>query len=338
MDSITQAALGAAVGEAVLGKKMGYKAAAWGAILGIVPDMDILINPFVDAVVEIRSHRGFTHSITFCILASPVFGWLIQKFHKKPETTWLDWTKLAFLAFFTHILIDLPTTYGTQALFPITNTPFTFDSIFIIDPLYTLPLLIGVITAQTISRTSSSRRIANYTGLLISSLYMIWAIGIKSHVHSVYTSSFENQYGYFDEIKTTPNGPTTFLWTGYVMRADTIYQSVYSIFDESQDLEFRTIPRNSHLIESYKEDRALDTLLWFSRGYYTAREENGNLIFYDLRFGRSDLWLNEDAEFVWRNKIIFDEDGEAYTFEQSIPAFDTRSEILSRFWNRIWEE
>jgi len=338
MDSITQAALGAAVGEAVLGKKMGYKAAAWGAILGVVPDLDILINPFVDTVVEIRSHRGFTHSITFCILASPVFGWLIQKFHKKPETTWLDWTKLAFLAFFTHILIDLPTTYGTQALFPITNTPFTFDSIFIIDPLYTLPLLIGVITAQTISRTSSSRQIANYTGLLISSLYMIWAIGIKSHVHSVYTSSFENQYGYFDEIKTTPNGPTTFLWTGYVMRADTIYQSVYSIFDESQDLEFRTIPRNSHLIESYKEDRALDTLIWFSRGYYTAREENGNLIFYDLRFGRSDLWLNEDAEFVWRNKIIFDEDGEAYTFEQSTPAFDTRSEILSRFWNRIWEE
>ena len=338
MDSITQAALGAAVGEAVLGKKMGYKAAAWGAILGIVPDMDILINPFVDAVVEIRSHRGFTHSITFCILASPVFGWLIQKFHKKPETTWLDWTKLAFLAFFTHILIDLPTTYGTQALFPITNTPFTFDSIFIIDPLYTLPLLIGVITAQTISRTSSSRRIANYTGLLISSLYMIWAIGIKSHVHSVYTSSFENQYGYFDEIKTTPNGPTTFLWTGYVMKADTIYQSVYSIFDESQDFEFRAIPRSSHLIESYKEDRALDTLIWFSRGYYTAREENGNLIFYDLRFGRSDLWLNEDAEFVWRNKIIFDEDGEAYTFEQSTPAFDTRSEILSRFWNRIWEE
>lgn len=338
MDSITQAALGAAVGEAVLGKKMGYKAAAWGAVLGTLPDLDILINPFVDTVAQLRNHRGFTHSITFCILASPLFGWFIQRIHKNPESTWMDWTKIAFLAFFTHILIDLPTTYGTQALFPFTNTPFTFDSIFIIDPLYTLPLLLGVLTAQFISRTSKTRRIANYTGLLISSFYLIWGFGIKSHVHSVFTSSFENQYGYYEEIKTTPNGPTTFLWAGYVMKADTIYQSVYSIFDEAQELEFRAIPKNSYLIENYKEDRALETLLWFSRGYYAAREENGDLIFYDLRFGRSDLWLNDEAEFVWRNKIFFDKEGEAYTFEQSTPAFDARSEILSRFWNRIWGE
>lgn len=338
MDSITQAALGAAVGEAILGKKIGYRAAAWGAVLGTVPDLDILINPFIDTVSELRFHRGLTHSITFCLLASPLFGWIINRIHKKVDVGWRGWTKLAFFVFLTHIIIDLTTTYGTQVLYPVTDTPYTTDSIFIIDPLYTLPLLVGLIVSLFLKRSSHARRIANGTGVIISSLYMIWGLGIKTHVHSVFDASFKNQYGVYEMIKTTPNGPTTFLWKGYIMQNDTIYQSVYSIFDESAGLEFRAIPRNTHLIEPYMEDRALDTLLWFSRGYYTVREENGERIFYDLRFGRSDLWLTEDetADYVWRNEIRFNEAGEAFTFELSTPSFDARSEVLAVFWNRIW--
>lgn len=147
MDSITQATLGAAVGEAVLGKKMGLKAAAWGAALGTVPDLDILLNPFIDSVVELRIHRSLTHSITFTVLASPIFGWLINQIHRKDGVGWLPWTKLAFLVFLTHALIDIPTTYGTQFLFPFTDTPYTTDSIFIIDPLYTLPPFPGDLTS-----------------------------------------------------------------------------------------------------------------------------------------------------------------------------------------------
>lgn len=340
MDSITQMALGAAVGEAVLGKKAGYKAAVWGAVLGTVPDLDILINPFVDAVLEIRLHRSFSHSVTFAVLASPLFGYLINRFHSTLNAGWFSWTKLAFLAFFTHIIIDIATTYGTQALFPFTSTPYTTDSIFIIDPLYTLPLLIGLFAALFLKQTSQARRIANYTGLAISSLYMMWGLGIKTHVHSVFDASFKNQYGAYEMIKTMPNGPTTFLWSGYVLKNDTLHHSVYSIFDESKDLQFRAVPRNTHLIEPYAEDRALDTLIWFSRGYYTAKLEGETLVFYDLRFGRSDLWLGEaeDVDYVWRNEIQFNDKGEAHTFELSTPSFDTRSDIFARFWQRIWGE
>ncbi len=45
MDSLTQAALGAAVGEAILGKKLGRKAAIAGAIVATIPDLDVLILP-----------------------------------------------------------------------------------------------------------------------------------------------------------------------------------------------------------------------------------------------------------------------------------------------------
>ncbi|MDZ7717582.1 MAG: metal-dependent hydrolase [Balneolaceae bacterium] len=337
MDSITQITLGAAVGELLLGKKIGYRAAAWGALLGTVPDLDILANPFLDNAAEIRFHRGFTHSILFCLLASPMFGFAINYLQKKWEVGWKKWTQLVFLVFFTHILLDVQTTYGTQIFYFFSDWPATTDSIFIIDPLYTFTLLIGLVPALFMNRRSKARSLFNKTGLLLSTLYLVWGLGIKAHVHSVFDASFENQYGYYHQIKTTPNGPSTFLWTGYIIREDTVYQSIYSIFDEDTDLQFRTIPRNTEFIEKIKNDRPVETLLWFSRGYYTVEKEQGELFFYDLRFGRSDLWLTDSEEppFVWQNQILFDEYGNATNIEQQTPSFETRSTIFSRFINRI---
>lgn len=336
MDSITQVALGAAIGEATLGKKIGYRAIAWGAALGTLPDLDIIINPFFDSVVQLQSHRSFTHSITFIVLFSPLLGVLINRFHSNLDIGWVPWTKLAFFTFLTHAFIDIGTTYGTQFLFPFTNTPYTTDSIFIIDPLYTVPLLLGVIISMFLTRSGKARLVANYTGLTLSTLYLIWGLAIKNHVHSVFSSSFEHQYGYFEQMKTMPNGPSTYLWSGYAIKDDTVYTAVYSIFDDSKELEFIPISRQSHLITDLMEDRGVRTLLWFSRGYYSVTQENGNLYFYDLRFGRDDFWLTESGEFVWRNKLLFDEEGKAWSFEQSIPSFNTRSQNFSRYWNRIW--
>lgn len=337
MDTITQATLGAAVGEAFLGKKVGYRAAAWGLILGTLPDLDIIINPFVDNVVELRNHRGITHSIVFCLLAAPAAGWFIDRVHRSLGVGWFRWSLVAFFAFMTHILIDLATTYGTQILRPFSDTPHTLDSVFIIDPLFTIPVFSGLIVALFLRRDSLARLYANRTGLLIGCLYLIWGFGIKSHVHSVFTESFQNQYGSYEQVKTTPNGPSTILWTGYIEKQDTIYNAVYSIFDDEPNLNFTAIPKNSHLIEPYRDHRAIQTLLWFSRGYYTVAMEGNQLVFYDLRFGRGDFWLTESEDYVWKNYVLFDKNNYAYTFEQAIPNFSTRTGNLSRYWERLWK-
>ncbi|HAB26726.1 MAG TPA: metal-dependent hydrolase, partial [Xanthomarina gelatinilytica] len=76
MDSLTQIVLGAAVGEAVLGKKVGNKAMLYGAIAGTIPDLDILASYVTDTVTALEIHRGFTHSIFFSVFFAPIFGWL----------------------------------------------------------------------------------------------------------------------------------------------------------------------------------------------------------------------------------------------------------------------
>src|SRR5690554_4135784 len=80
MDSLTQIVLGAAVGEAVLGKKVGNKAMLYGAIAGTIPDLDVYASHFTDTVSALAIHRGFTHSIVFSVLFAPIFGWLVSRY------------------------------------------------------------------------------------------------------------------------------------------------------------------------------------------------------------------------------------------------------------------
>ena len=111
MDSLTQIVLGAAVGEASLGKKVGNKAMLWGAIAGTIPDLDVLVKFFTDDLSANEMHRGFSHSILFCIIAAPLLGWIIHRIYaKKEEASWKNWSMLSFWAFFTHPLLDAHTT------------------------------------------------------------------------------------------------------------------------------------------------------------------------------------------------------------------------------------
>lgn len=84
MDSITQAVLGAAVGEAVLGKKLGNRAILWGAIAGTIPDLDVVSKLFItEPLYGLMYHRGLSHSILFTVLSPFLFAWLAHKYYER---------------------------------------------------------------------------------------------------------------------------------------------------------------------------------------------------------------------------------------------------------------
>src|SRR5690606_14219318 len=118
MDSLTQIVLGAAVGEKILGKKLGNKALLYGAIAGTIPDLDVFAGKFFDPITAIEIHRGLSHSILFFLLLSPLLGWLLSKFEQKNNITFREATWFWFLGLFTHALLDAFTTWGTQLFYP----------------------------------------------------------------------------------------------------------------------------------------------------------------------------------------------------------------------------
>ena len=82
MDSLTQITLGAAVGEVVLGKKIGNRAIMWGAVAGTIPDLDVIANFFLDDMGALAFHRGFTHSIAFAVIMPWLIGWLVWRLYE----------------------------------------------------------------------------------------------------------------------------------------------------------------------------------------------------------------------------------------------------------------
>ncbi len=147
MDSLTQLVLGAGVGAAVLGKPLGpRRAAVLGGILGTLPDLDVFF-PFDDPVESFVLHRGATHSLIVHAVVTPLIAEPLVRFVKPLKGERLRVYAAVFLCFATHALLDAMTIYGTRLFWPVWPEPLGAGSIFIIDPLYTLPLLVAFVWA-----------------------------------------------------------------------------------------------------------------------------------------------------------------------------------------------
>jgi len=342
MDTITQITLGAAVGEAVLGRKIGNKAPLWGAVFGIVPDLDVLATPFVSEVQALAIHRGFSHSIVFSLLAAPLFGWVLHKcYRSRYSVGWRPWMLLVFLVLITHIFIDTCTSYGTQVFQPFSNYPLSFNSIFIIDPLYTLPLMAGIGTALFLRRDSRARRWTNSLGLAVSTLYLLWGFAAKVHVSGVFEQNFKAKKIHPQQYITTPTPFNTFLWTGYAVANDTLYAGLYSVFDKDSEISFQAIPQREELLAPFGDQLPVERVRWFSQGYYSAEKDSaGRLLVHDLRFGRSDLWLKSGAApFVWTYRLQLNKDSTRVTgFKQLDPNFEINHNTFGDLWDRTFGE
>ena len=89
MDSLSQIVLGAAVGEAVLGRRIGNRAMIWGAVAGTIPDMDVLGQYFLSELDNLAFHRGISHSLVFCVVGALFFGWVTDRLYGTRHHAWL---------------------------------------------------------------------------------------------------------------------------------------------------------------------------------------------------------------------------------------------------------
>ncbi|WP_367105061.1 metal-dependent hydrolase [uncultured Psychrobacter sp.] len=228
MDSLSQIVLGASVQGAILGKYQGRKAYLYGAMLGTLPDLDVIIS-YGDPISNMTYHRGFSHSLIVLTAVGLSSAWLISRYHR-----WRDiplpysFRRLALamtLTLTTHPILDSFTVYGTQLLWPlheaINLTPISIASIFIIDPLYTLPLLIAMIVGFIKGRKlaifnkgwlANCQRFAVWM-LVVSSSYLLLSIALKYYAQYQAKQAL-SAAGINDIIrsKTMPVLPTILMW------------------------------------------------------------------------------------------------------------------------------
>ncbi|MFB9053637.1 metal-dependent hydrolase [Formosa undariae] len=329
MDSLTQIVLGAAVGEAVLGRKIGNKAMLYGAIAGTIPDLDVLASHFTDTVTALEIHRGFTHSILFSIVFAPVVGWLVSRYERYKNVK--GWSWLFFLAFVTHPLLDAHTTWGTQLFWPL-DLRVAYKSIFVIDPLYTVPFLVFLIMAMFQKRTSQKRRTFNNWGLALSSIYLLITLVLKGISFTKFESALQDQNISYSEIDTRPSPLNTILWTANVDTKEAYLVGHYSFFD-SQPISFHRYPKHHDYITDIMGDAKMQRMIRISKGWYTISKQDTDLYFNDLRFGT--LSMNPNAEnFVFQYKIEKDKNGNIH-FEETPKDRNDAKHLLGDLWTRI---
>ena len=285
MDSLTQIVLGAAVAEAVAGKKMGGKAALWGAVGGTIPDLDVLLRNFYHPIDAALVHRGFSHSILFALLAGPVLGWLFFKMYKERYEL-RTWIWLWFLSIITHPMLDMFTNYGTQFLWPL-DLRITFNSVFVIDPLYTIPFMFCLIIALFMRRENPLRRKWNNAGILFSTAYLLWGVIVKLTILSNSKEYFAENGIRSETAMVTPMPLTSFYWMILSEDEKNYYVGYKSLFYEFNPADIDTIKKNQVTLNRLKwPDKDYSMALRFiSNGNYTTEINGDTLVFYDLRFG-----------------------------------------------------
>lgn len=330
MDSLTQIVLGAAVGEAVLGKRIGNKALLYGAIGGTIPDLDVFLSFFVDTITSIELHRGFSHSLLFGVLMAPLLGWLVNKIERKENLGKKLWTQLFFWCLITHPILDAFTTWGTQLFWPI-DVKLAFNSVFVIDPFYTLPFLISCIFLMFYKRESKRREQINKLGLILSTSYLFLGLILKFVAYQHIEQELKAQGIVYNAISTRPSPMNTILWNANIDTEDEYLITDYSFFD-TKPLEFKRYPKNreaSNFLEKYPN---VQRLIDISEGWYIIEYKDNAWHFYDLRFGL--IPRKDGSSFFTFSYRLSEEKGKIHATE--LPKTDRDAKFMMQtLWRRI---
>ncbi len=397
MDSLTQLTLGAAVGEAVLGKKIGNRAMVWGAFGGLLPDFDVFARFFTDEITALAFHRGFMHSIVFSIIMAFLLGWLVSWLYRsgtyrrrrykgfvlffiygiytllilgmnmifqsstiliggviggvamgwflwssyisaelnEVTATRKGWILLFFLSIITHPILDCFTTFGTQIFQPFSDYRVSWDNISVADPAYTIPLLLGVLIASFISRNNNKRQIVNWTGIAISSAYMMFTFYHKNEFNKIFEMGMAREGIAYNRYMSGPSILNNFLWLGVAEGDSAYYHAYYSFFDKEPKIKkINVLPKHHERIAHLEDRREIKILKWFSKDYYNVIvRKDGRLQLNDLRFGSFEEELKEENDYIF--KFILTEKNGQLSVDESREGRKINREAFKKYIDRV---
>jgi inner membrane protein len=289
MDSVTQFALGSAVAVAAMGGRTSpWRAVLWGGAVATLPDLDVLIE-HGDAVESMLRHRAESHALFWQTLAAPVIASGIAALHGE-LASWRRWCWAVWLALVTHSLLDAMTIYGTQLLLPFSDRPIGLGSLFIIDPLYTLPLLLGG-AAVLFHRGSERGRRWNVAGLVLSTAYAGWSLVAQQQALQAARQSLRDQGVAAERVLATAAPLQTLLWRLVATTPEHVYEGHWSLFDGGREIEWTRIDRGRQYREALAGSRAVEDLAAFSQGCWKMWRQGDKLLMADVRMGLEPLYV-----------------------------------------------
>ena len=308
MDSITHAVVGAALGEWLLGKRLGNRALAWGALFGVLPDVDAVPLPCCDTAAALWWHRGPTHSWLVMVgVAWALAPWLAKRW-QRAKVGKLPAGVFVLAVWASHILLDCFTVYGTAVGWPLSGRRVAFNHLFIIDPFFTMPLGVAVIwlaLLRTKKQVPQRRRLLAW-GLGMAAGYVLLSVGMKFVVAAGFEADLVRRGVVFRRRMEAPTPFNILLWRSVVDRGDEFWVGYRSVFEwPSTPVRWTVYPQDAKALAGMENLRETRTLLWFTDGWWIARPHSKGAWLGDLRFDEARTWgdkktmVDSRLAFAW---------------------------------------
>ncbi len=325
MDSLSQAVLGASVAGAIAPAGHRGKAMLLGAGLGTLPDLDVFID-FGGAVENFTYHRGFSHSLLVLAPFSVLLWLLLQRWWAPVREAPLRWLCAIGLTLLTHPLLDAHTAYGTQLFWPLPVPPTSWATLFIIDPLYTLPLLVGVLVAAFRRRVAGT---ALRVGLVLSTLYVGWSWVAQATVSRNVEDALASMQLQDAPVFMTPTPLNTLLWRVVVMTDDGYLEGFDSLLIDEGVMRFTAHASAVDAMNIAGDVWAVERLRWFARDFVKASVENDKLVISDLRMGQEPV-------YVFSHVVAARGNPHWTPISTELLPMSFGDRALAETWDRIW--
>jgi len=286
MDLLTQGVLGAAAAQSCFGKKLPRASALIGFVAGLLADADVFIRPASDPLGGLTYHRHFTHALAFIpigalIAALPFL--LVPSLKKQFRLVYL----CALVAYATHGLLDTCTSYGTMLLWPFSDERISWDLIAIIDPAFTLPLIVGLIIACW-KRKPLAVRIA----LALSITYMGFAFVQHERAIAMQRELAAMRGQTIERGRVFPTPLSLLLWRSVYHTPDGLlvadgvhlpYLSEAKAKPGSATAKITLDAFRAQHVDDEKLIAGFERFLWFTDGYAAAHPDDPQVI-GDMRY------------------------------------------------------
>lgn len=330
MDSITHLFVGGAIAAAIAPASQRRAALLAGAVLNSLPDLDVL--PLMlsdDPVIRMVWHRGMTHSL----FVLPLVGWALWAWFRSrggrvAAAPW-RWFWIFQCTLLAHPLLDAFTVYGTQLLWPLPVPPAMWSSLFIIDPVFSLCLIVPCVVAWFARARPLAQR-ALQAGLALALLYLGLSQVAKWQVEAEAGHALAAQ-GLQDAPRfSVPMPFNILLWRVVAMTPEGFVEGERSLVADRGVMSFRKHPSDTQALNAVGDYPAVTRLLWFNHGFVKAQQRDGLLVVSDLRMGA-------EPDYTFRFAVA-SKDGPGWREirpQQLRWPWEARRR-LDAMWRRIW--
>ncbi|BCU77514.1 hypothetical protein llg_22290 [Luteolibacter sp. LG18] len=302
--------MGAAIGELLLGRKLGNRALAWGGLLGALPDLlDALLWMCSSEAWFVTLHRGISHSLLLIGIAAFALPLWLVRLWKKDKVERGRATAFVAVGLGAHVLLDCLTVEGAKLLAPFSDLPVALNCLFDPDLFITVPVLVTVLwlaflkreipkrprkgskaaAAKGLKLTAREKLAAR--GLAVAVIYMALAAGLKGWVSSGFDADLQRRQATFSRRMEAPTPYNILLWRSVVDRGTELWIGYKSVF-ESRETPVRwvVVPKGREYAAPFAEEAGVKAVSRFSDGWWVARPVAKGVWLADLRFGETRGW------------------------------------------------